>query len=79
MNKAKRIISLLPPIEEEGLRDPAIDAIKDRNIRNEQGANPDLELADWIDKRLAKCLPGDQDIYDEMIALRNKLRKKAGK
>ena len=36
MNKAQRIISLLPMIED--LRDPAIDAIKDRNIRNEEGS-----------------------------------------
>jgi hypothetical protein len=32
MNKAKKLIQF---VEEEGLRDPAIDAIKDRNIRNE--------------------------------------------
>jgi len=38
--------------------------------------DPDQELADWIDARLAKALPGDRDAYDELVALSKKLRAK---
>jgi hypothetical protein len=65
MNKAKKLVNLL----EQGTY-----IIDPKNLKD-----PDQELADWIDARLSKALPGDRDVYDELIALRDKLRAKKGK
>ena len=38
--------------------------------------DPNQEIADWIDLRLKKGLEIDNDIYDDLVKLRDKLRKK---
>lgn len=63
MDKAKKLINLL--------EDTQVYHIDPRGLKD-----PDQELADWIDARLDKALPGDRDSYDELIALRDKLRAK---
>jgi replication-associated recombination protein RarA len=62
MNKAKKMLNLL----EQGTY-----IIDPKNLKD-----PDQELADWIDARLAKARPQDQDVYDELVALSKKLRAK---
>ncbi len=45
------------------------------NANKENKINPDLSLADWIDKRLDKSLWFDEDKREDLFKLRNQLRK----